>query len=99
MGYLKEAEYRGHQSPSASYSDVESLLITKPRTLFHKIRKDESIKLKPAKTPNMCTYNPNNLNAPIVTKIVKDKFNRYYDQDIKRSKLVPPVGRYDVSGS
>ncbi len=47
----------------------------------------------------MCTYNPITLNTPIITKIVKKKFSRYYDQDIKRSKLVPPVGKYDVSGS
>jgi len=69
---------------------------------LHAPKEKNRASIKPKKTndPDPGTYDPN---YPIISKknsqvvkIIKSKITRYYDEEIKRVRNVPGVGKYNT---
>jgi hypothetical protein len=52
----------------------------------------------PPKTPDMCSYNPVLTGDIKVFKMRESKIPKYYDYEIRKSRDIPPVGTYNISG-
>ena len=103
--YLDDAEFKGSQVPDPNYESVENLMWNLPRVKHVKVPppkhiKPESTKPVKSKSPDPGTYNPNYILLSERTKVMKiypSKQKFFFDEQIKQSKMRPPVGTYNVS--